>query len=128
MKNIITILLVLILPIVAYFIIENNSKESQAIASNSPTVMIFSSAMCIDCQKLKLVVEDLEKTYTGKVNFIKYNALDSDKKIKDYIKKYSINLAPTTIILDKDGNQKDKIEGYITKEEFIKEIEEAINE
>ncbi len=128
MKNIITILLVLILPIVAYFIIENNSKESQAIASNSPTVMIFSSAMCIDCQKLKLVVEDLEKIYAGKVNFIKYNALDSDKKIKDYIKKYSINLAPTTIILDKDGNQKDKIEGYITKEEFIKEIEEAINE
>ena len=130
MKNIITILLILILPIIAYIIMEKNSKNSIATAqvNNLPTVMVFSSTMCLDCQKLKLVINELENTYSGKVNFIKYNALDNNKKVKNYIKEYSITLAPTTIIFDEDNNKIEKIEGYIEKEELAKKIEDAINE
>lgn len=130
MKNIITILLILILPIIAYIIMDKNSENSIATAqvNNLPTVMVFSSTMCLDCQKLKLVINELENTYSGKVNFIKYNALDNNKKVKNYIKEYSITLAPTTIIFDEDNNKIEKIEGYIEKEELIKKIEDAINE
>ncbi len=129
MKNIITILLILILPIMAYLIVDKRASLSIANAkeNNLPTVMTFSSTMCLDCQKLKVVLKEVEETYRGKVNFINYNALDKDRKIKEYIKKYNIVLAPTTIIFDENGKDVDRIEGYIPKEELINEIEEALN-
>lgn len=129
MKNIITILLILIVPICAYLFMSRNSENVIAFANgnNLPTVMTFSSTMCMDCQKLKMVLKDIEPMYSEKVNFINYNALDNDRKVKENIKKYGIVLAPTIIILDKNGNNIKKIEGYIPKEEFIKEIEGAVN-
>ncbi len=129
MKNIITILLIIILPVMAYLIIEKRSNLTTATAMENslPTIMVFSSSMCLDCQKLKGVINEVKNNYEGKVNFISYNALDKDKKIQKYIKEYQVVLAPTTIILDKDGNKINKIEGYIPKEELINEIEEAIN-
>lgn len=129
MKNIITILLILIVPVCAYLFMSKNSANITAMANgnNLPTVMTFSSTMCMDCQKLKVILKDIEEEYKGKVNFINYNALDKDRKVKENIKKYGIVLAPTIIILDKDGNKVEKIEGYIPKEEFVKEIEDAIN-
>ncbi len=129
MKNIITILIILILPVITYLVLERRSSLSTATAmeNNLPTVMVFSSTMCIDCQKLKKVISEIENDYKGKINFIDYNALDNDKKIKNYIKQYGIVLAPTTIILDKNGNKIDKIEGYMPKEEYVNEIEDAIN-
>lgn len=129
MKNIITILLIIILPIMAYLIIEKRSKLNSATAMENslPTIMVFSSSMCLDCQKLKGVINEIKNDYEDKINFISYNALDKDKKVQKYIKEYQIILAPTTIILDRNGNKVDKIEGYIPKEELINEIEEAIN-
>ncbi len=129
MKNIITIIIILILPVMTYLILERRSSLTTATAmeNNLPTVMVFTSTMCIDCQKLKKVISEIENDYQGKINFVSYNALDNDKKIKSYIKQYGIVLAPTTIILDKDGNKIDKIEGYLPKEDYVNEIEEAIN-
>ncbi len=129
MKNIITILLIIILPIMAYLIIEKRSELNSATAMENslPTIMVFSSSMCLDCQKLKGVINEIKNDYEDKINFISYNALDKDKKVQKYIKEYQIILAPTTIILDRNGNKVDKIEGYIPKEELINEIEEAIN-
>ena len=130
MKNIITILIILVLPVMTYLILEKRSSlaTTSTTEKNLPTLMIFSSSMCIDCQKLKSVIKEIEPIYAGRINIVSYNALDKDKKIKNYIKQYGIVLAPTTIILDKNGRQIDKIEGYLPKDEYINEIEEAINE
>lgn len=129
MKNIITILLILIVPICAYLFMSKNSENVIAFANgkNIPTIMTFSSTMCLDCQKLKVVIKDVEQSYGEKVNFVNYNALDKDRKVKENIKKYGVVLAPTIVILDKNGNKIKKIEGYIPKEELIKEVEEVIN-
>lgn len=129
MKNIITILLILILPIIAYLIMNKNSNEIMAIAkeNNLPTIMSFSSTMCIDCQKMKKLLSEIEPTYQNKINFISINAMDKDKKVKNYINKYGVTLVPTLIFIDNNGNMLNKIEGYIQKEELISVIEEAIN-
>lgn len=129
MKNIITILLILILPIALYLIMSKNSNDLSALAKeqNIPTIMAFTSTMCMDCQKLKGVLKEVEPEYTGKVNFIGINALDKSRKIQSYIKKYHVVLVPTLIFLDENGNEINKIEGFISKEDLIKEIEEAIN-
>lgn len=130
MKNIITILLILILPIIAYLIMSKNSNEIMAIAkeNNLPTIMTFSSTMCIDCQKMKKLLSEIEPTYQNKINFISINAMDKDKKVKSYINKYGVTLVPTLIFIDINGNVINKVEGYIQKEELVSKIEEAINE
>lgn len=128
MKNIITILIVLILPICAYLLMNKTSNNILAAAkTNTPTIQIYTSAMCIDCQKLKKLVEEVQPNYSDKINFTIINALDNNKKIQNSIKNYGITLVPTIIILDRNGNQTNKIEGYIEKEKLISEIEEIIN-
>ena len=55
--NLLVIMLILILPITFYalFKIPSNSNIAQAATKNKPTVTIFSSAMCMECKKLKKV-------------------------------------------------------------------------
>ena len=129
MKNIITILLILILPIIAYLIMNKNSEQIMAVAkeNNLPTLMTFSSTMCIDCQKMKKLLNEIEPAYQNKINFVSINALDKDKKVKNYINKFGVTLVPTLVFIDDNGTLINKIEGYIPKEELISEIEEAIN-
>ena len=128
MKNIITILLILIFPVISYVLISKNSSQTVAVATNNnlPTVLVFSSSMCLDCQKLKLVIDDVSDNYSDKINIVKVN-IDNSKKVNDYIKKYGIQLVPTTVFLDENGNKINKIEGFIEKDEFIKNLEGVIN-
>ncbi len=129
MKNIITILLILIVPVCAYILMNKNSTDIMANAKekNIPALMTFTSSMCMDCQKMKALIKEVEPNYNGKINFITVNALDKDRKIKEAIKRYHVVLVPTMIFLDENGNELNKIEGAITKEQLINELEETIN-
>lgn len=129
MKNIIIILLILIFPITIYGILTNKTENNIVLAQNAnlATLKIYSSTMCLDCQKLKKEMQDIEIDYKDQINIQKFNALENSKKIQDDISKYEITLVPTMIFITKDGETRKKIEGYIPKEEIIKEIESTIN-
>lgn len=129
MKNIITILLIIIIPIITYIVITNNKENITANAKdkNNPTLIIFTSTMCMDCQKMKNVINEIEESYIDQINFEKINATEKNKKVQEQVKKYSIVLVPTLVFIDENGAQTNKIEGFIPKEELIAEIEEAIN-
>ncbi len=128
MKNIITILLILIVPVCIYLFMSKNSQTSTAIAKqNNPSILIFTSTMCMDCQKMKGVIKEVEGSYNDKINFIYINATDKNKRVQENIKKYHVVLVPTLIFTDENGKQTNKVEGFIPKEELINELEEAIN-
>lgn len=129
MKNIITALLILIIPVCVYMIMSSSSKTIGAMArdKNNPSLLVFTSSMCMDCQRMKGVIKEVESNYTDKINFVQISALEKNRKVQEYIKKYHVVLVPTLIFLDENGNETNKIEGYITKEELIKELEDAIN-
>lgn len=129
MKNIITIILILTVPACVYLFMSKNAQNSIALAKqgNSPSLLIFTSTMCMDCRKMKEVIKEVEGSYNDKINFIQINATDNNKKVQDNIKKYHVVLVPTLVFVDENGIQKNKIEGYLPKEELINEIEEAIN-
>lgn len=129
MKNIITILLILIVPVCIYLFMSKNSQTTIAMAKqgNKPGILIFTSSMCMDCQKMKSVIKEVEGSYNDKINFIYINATENNKKIQDNVKKYHVVLVPTLVFVDENGIQKNKIEGAVSKEELISEIEEAVN-
>lgn len=130
MKNLFIILLILILPIVAYVVLDSGRNKniiSTAEAVNKPVVMIFTSAMCSDCQKMKKVIAVVEPNYSGKIEFIKVNAASSEKQVQDLIKKYNVYLVPTMIFIDKNGKQTKKQEGSMTEPMFENELKVLIN-
>ncbi len=129
MKNIITIALILIVPILSYILISKKSADVTAVAKETtkPSIMIFTSSMCMDCQKMKAVIKSVEPQYSDKINFIAINATSNDRNVKENIKKYNVILVPTMIFLDSENNQKNKIEGYIPEEELKIELDGLIH-
>ena len=130
MKNFLIIMLILILPVSTYLFLNKNSSGIAAIASdsNNPSILIYTSAMCLDCRKMKDVISEIEGSCSDKINFISIDALDNNRKIQESIKKYDIKVVPTLVFTDVNGKEINKIEGFISKEELMKKIEEAINE
>jgi len=130
MKNIITIALIFILPLTAYFIMSKSTNSIEAVAkvSTNPNVFVFTSTMCMDCKKMKSLLSEVEPVYQSKVNFVHIDALDNNKKVREQIKKYGVTLVPTLIYADSEGNSRLKTEGFIPKEQVIAHIEELINE
>lgn len=129
MKNIITILLILIVPALIYSIVKKDSQDISVFAkdNNLPTMMTFSSTMCLDCQKMKEIIKEVEDNYKNKINFVSVNATDKNNSVKNLVKEYSIVLVPTMVFINRENKEIKRIEGAITKDELIDELEELYN-
>ena len=130
MKNIIIILLILVIPVFTYLFMSKNSTGyiAEAGSNTNPSLLIYTSTMCLDCKKMKEVIKEVENDYSDKINFVSINALDNDRKIQDSVKMHDVKVVPTLVFTNADGEFIEKIEGYIPKEELTVKIEEAINE
>jgi thiol-disulfide isomerase/thioredoxin len=129
MKNIIIILLILILPVAAYYTLSSKSSDKAfAINPENPSMLIFTSTMCKDCQIMKKILKEVENNYNEKINFVYIDALKNNKKTQEQIKEYGITLVPTLVFTDVNNIQTKKIEGSVPKEELVIAIEDCINE
>lgn len=130
MKNILTVLIVVLVPLAVYFTLSKNPGELTAVAQDNskPSMITFTSTMCSDCKKLKEVLKTVQPEYASKVNFTNINALDRDKSVQEKIKKYNVTLVPTMVFTDSSGKVKNVIEGYIPEEQLVAELEGLINE
>ncbi len=126
-KNIITVLLVLIVPIVAYILMNNSSSDVASIAEATttakPQIIKFTSSMCLDCQEMNKIVKEVYPQYKDKVVLTEIPVQDGKAFTQEQIKKYNVTLVPTIIMLDSNGQQVKRIEGAIPKEEFVQYIE-----
>ena len=130
MKNIITIIAILIIPVLIYSIIDKNKAENIAIAKNSdiPSCISFTSTMCIDCQKMKGIINEIRNEYDGKINFISINATEKNKEIKKLVAENNVTLVPTMILKNKNNEEVKRIEGAVSKEEFKAALNGLCNE
>ncbi len=128
MKNFLIISAILIIPALVYILMNKDSNDFSAMADENgkPSLMTFTSTMCMDCQKMKAVIKEVEPSYSDKINFVSVNATDNNRKIKELVKRYNVVLVPTLIYL-KDNKEVKRVEGAVSKEELISDIEEVIN-
>lgn len=126
--NLFIITLILILPITLYALFKAPSSSTTALASEKsrPTVTIFSSAMCMECKKLKKVIKIIEPKYEKQIIFKKIDANIMSDEISDKIKKYKVTLVPTTIFENQEKNILIKKEGAISKGEFERNLNELL--
>lgn len=118
-KNIITILLILIVPMFAYWLLSTPDAENSttvAEASNKPQIIKFTSAMCMDCQTMNQIMKEVYPAYKDKITLIEIPVQDKTSFNESQIKKYNVTLVPTIILLDSSGRQVKRIEGAIEKD------------
>lgn len=122
MKNIIIILLIFIVPLVAYKLLSGRHTDTGAEVgtTNRPQIIKFSALMCAECKELDAVLDEVYPKYEKKIDLIKIQVQDNDSKTKELIKKYGITLTPTMILLDSQGEKLDKIEGSMEKDKLDK--------
>lgn len=128
-KNLITMLIIFVLPLFAYFLLTNSQEGlTNDIQKNPnlPKIIKFSSSMCSDCQKLENSIKDISSNYKNKIEFININVQNRDKKTQELIKKYKVTLVPTLIYLDKDDNVVLQTAGNREKQVLTTDIERLI--
>ena len=125
-KNALIILLILIVPLAAYFILSKNNAESLVEAkTNVPQMIKFTSRMCYDCQRLETIVKEVYPRYSKNIALTEISVQDNSSAVQNMIKKYQVKLVPTSIFIDKEGEIKNKVEGFIDKpalENYLNEI------
>ena len=124
-KNALIILLILIVPMVVYFALSKNSGTSVVEAQvNQPQMIKFASRMCYDCQRLEKVLHEVYPEFRDKVTLTEITVQDNSSSVQNMIKKYNVKLVPTSIFIDKEGDIKARVEGYMDKEALKKHLEE----
>ena len=120
-KNLITMLLIMFVPLIAYFGINfSNVPETISVDAKTtkPQIVKFTSTMCLDCQTMNKIIKEIYPEYSDKIILTEINVQDGKAENKRWIRKYNVTLVPTIIFIDSDGNQIRRVEGAITKDEM----------
>ena len=128
-KNIITILLIFLVPLAVYYGLTRDKLGAlPSIASSGAEVIKFSSPMCYECQELEKIFDEVFPKYQKDVTLRKIDVTQKDKDTKALIKEYEVKLVPTTVFKTPDGTTKRRIEGSMQPqilENYLKEIKES---
>lgn len=121
-KNLISILLILFIPVVAYMALTKSMATNAQIydTTNKPQVIKFTSTMCMDCQKMNKIMQEIFPKYEDKIVLTEIHVQDGSSFSNSEIKKHNVTLVPTIILIDSNGKQVKRIEGAIEKAEMEK--------
>ncbi len=94
-------------------VISNPAELQQLITGNSPVLLKFYADWCGDCKALQPVLDDLSKTYEGKIDFVKVNV----ETHQDLARQYQVKSIPALFFM-KDSQIVDKARGVQPKREL----------
>jgi thioredoxin 1 len=80
-----------------------------------PRLVDLGATKCIPCKMMAPILEDLKKTYAGKMDVQFIDVWENPEAGKTY----GINLIPTQIFLDSEGKELFRHEGFFSKEEIL---------
>lgn len=84
----------------------------------------FWAAWCGPCKIMHPIVEEIEKTYQGKVEVLKYNVDENENA--ELVQKYQVQAMPTYII-EKDGQVVQQFVGAQSKSAITNALDAALN-
>ena len=95
--------------------------ESEVIKSDKPVVVDYWAEWCGPCRIFSPIIEEVEKSYTGKVKFGKLNTDENS----DVAARYNIMSIPSVLLFEK-GEVKAMSVGAIPKESFKKWLDKNL--
>lgn len=99
----------------------DKSFNEDVLKSELPVLVDFFADWCGPCRMVAPVVEELERSYTGKITVGKVDIDANAKAAGDY----NVMSIPTVIIFNK-GKEVARQVGFGGKDAYVKMIEEAI--
>lgn len=88
--------------------------SARAAAASLPKMIELYADWCPPCQRMKPILDQLEKEYKGKVQFVR---IDVDKD-QAAAKKYKVTSIPVQLFYDKNGKNVLRHEGFYSKEQI----------
>ena len=96
------------------------NKELNAAGSNVKITFIeLGSVTCIPCKQMQPVMKSIEEKYGGSVKVV-FHDVWKDKAAQ---KRYNIELIPTQVFLDENGNEFFRHQGFFAENEIVKLFE-----
>lgn len=92
----------------------------EALNSSMPTVVDLGSDSCVPCKMMKPILDELKDEYRGKANILVIDIYKNRKIASEY----EIRAIPTQIFFDISGEEVYRHEGFLSKEEIVKKLEE----
>ena len=87
------------------------ATESQAL----PRLVDLGAGKCIPCKMMAPILEDLRKTYAGRMDVVFIDVWENP----DAGKKYGVNVIPTQIFYDDTGKELFRHEGFFGKDNIL---------
>ena len=82
------------------------------------TFIELGSVKCIPCQQMQVVIKSIREKYGKQVKVIFYDVWTPEGK--PFATQYNINLIPTQVLLDENGKEFFRHEGYFPEEDLVK--------
>lgn len=129
MKNIIIIILIFVIPVVAYNLLSKHETEpvSKTVDTSKPQIIKFSSLMCVECKKLEGVINEVYPKYKNEITLTEVHIQNNDDYTKKMVEKYHVTLTPTMIIINPKTSKVSKIEGFVEKDKLDKLMKDLVN-
>jgi thioredoxin len=102
--------------------ITQNNFEKAVLKSHLPVIIEFGAVWCAPCKRLEPELEKLMGVWNNKVVLAHIN-VDDDQ---DLVTHFTIMSVPTVILM-KDGEEKDRFTGYRPLGKIIETFEEYID-
>ena len=91
------------------------ASEPAAQSRPLPRLVDLGAGKCIPCRMMVPILEDLKKTYAGKMDVVFIDVWENP----DAGKKYGINVIPTQIFYDAAGKEIFRHEGFFGKDDIL---------
>lgn len=92
----------------------------KALKSGLPSLVDYGSDSCVPCRKMKPILDELSNEYSGRANILIIDIY----KYRQIAAEYGIRAIPTQVLFDESGKEVWRHEGFISKEEIVKKLEE----
>lgn len=92
----------------------------QTLNNSKPSMVDFGSDSCIPCKMMKPILEELQEKYRGKADIVIVDVY----RYRKIASQYGIRAIPTQIFFDESGKEIWRHEGFLSKEEIVKKLDE----
>lgn len=91
------------------------AEQSTPVSAALPKLVDLGAGKCIPCKAMAPILEELKKTYAGKMDVVLIDVWQNPTEAD----KYKINLIPTQIFFAPDGKELFRHEGFFSREDIL---------